>query len=359
MVRLKIVTNRKLWGMDLARAVEVIGSNSFRLRGFEIDSIVLREKDLTRAEYLELFGRVKIACDKYGIRLFSHNFIDDDIRENGFIHFSFDRFGEVKAKLDGFKEVGVSVHSVEDALFAKEYGADYVTFGHVFETDCKKGLEPRGVEKLREVCEAVSIKVWAIGGINSENACEVVECGACDGESVNEATLVSDDESVEVNRRAAYGVCMMSGVLDEIFMDVAIEEALKAQDRDETPIGAVIVRDGKVVGRGFNSVEADQNATSHAEMKAISDAAKNTGNWRLTNCEMYVTLQPCFMCSGAIVNSRIRKIHLGATHQKNEKVKRHDEISAQFLRENKVEVKYGTKERECGEMLRKFFENRR
>ena len=92
------------------------------------------------------------------------------------------------------------------------------------------------------------------------------------------------------------------------FMNEAISEAKKAYDKGETPIGAVIVKDNKIIGRGHNLTETLQDSTAHAEMLAIKDAANTLGGWRLMNCDLYVTMEPCIMCSGAIVNSRIKNI---------------------------------------------------
>ena len=94
-------------------------------------------------------------------------------------------------------------------------------------------------------------------------------------------------------------------------VEVAIEEAKKAARRGEIPIGAVIVRGGKVVARAFNKREKTQNALHHAEMIAINKACKRLGSWRLDDCDMYVTLEPCAMCMGAITNARIRKVFVG------------------------------------------------
>lgn len=95
------------------------------------------------------------------------------------------------------------------------------------------------------------------------------------------------------------------------FMDLALEEAEKALVENEIPVGAVIVKDGKVIGRGYNKKETTKDPTMHAEILAISEACRTLGDWRLNNCEMYVTLEPCPMCIGAILQSRITKLHIG------------------------------------------------
>lgn len=106
------------------------------------------------------------------------------------------------------------------------------------------------------------------------------------------------------------------GTEPEKFMKEAIRQAKKAEKIAETPVGAVIVKDGAVIARGYNKRETKQNALCHAEISAINKACKKTGSWRLTGCELYVTLEPCPMCSGAIINSRIDKVFFGAYDKK-------------------------------------------
>ena len=98
--------------------------------------------------------------------------------------------------------------------------------------------------------------------------------------------------------------------MEEKFMDLAIKEAKKAELKDEVPIGAVIVKDGKVIARAHNLMEKTQLATAHAEILAINKACKKLKSWRLDGAEMYVTIEPCSMCAGAIVNARIKKVYL-------------------------------------------------
>ena len=103
---------------------------------------------------------------------------------------------------------------------------------------------------------------------------------------------------------------------DEFFMEAALDEAEKAQKEKEVPIGAVVVRHGEIVGRGYNKREYGKNALYHAEILAINDACKNLGGWRLWECELYVTMEPCPMCAGAIINSRIKRIVYGCRDSK-------------------------------------------
>ena len=99
---------------------------------------------------------------------------------------------------------------------------------------------------------------------------------------------------------------------DEKFMLAAIEEAKKAYQINEVPIGAVVVKDDEIVGTGYNRRETDKNAIYHAEMMAIDNACKKLGGWRLWQCEIYVTLEPCPMCAGAIINSRLKRVVFGS-----------------------------------------------
>ncbi len=94
-------------------------------------------------------------------------------------------------------------------------------------------------------------------------------------------------------------------------MDLALEEAKKAERLGEVPVGAIIVRDGEIIARAHNLKETLKNPLAHAEMLAINEACKKLGNWRLLDCEMYITLEPCPMCAGAILQSRISKVHIG------------------------------------------------
>lgn len=103
---------------------------------------------------------------------------------------------------------------------------------------------------------------------------------------------------------------------DEFFMRIALEEAEKAKSEDEVPVGAVIVRNGEIVARMYNTREYGKNALYHAEIKAIDEACKRLGGWRLVGCTMYVTLEPCPMCAGAIINARVERVVYGAPDHK-------------------------------------------
>ena len=106
-------------------------------------------------------------------------------------------------------------------------------------------------------------------------------------------------------------------MMEEQFMERALALAKEAADEGEVPVGAVVVRKGEIVGEGRNRREKAKNALSHAELEAISDACTRLGGWRLWECELYVTLEPCPMCAGAIVNARIPQIYFGAFDPKN------------------------------------------
>ena len=105
--------------------------------------------------------------------------------------------------------------------------------------------------------------------------------------------------------------------MKEKFMNVALKCAIKAFEKDEVPIGACIVLNGKVIAKAYNQMEKTQDATSHAEILAIKKACKKLNSWRLEDCELFVTLEPCAMCAGAIVNARIKKVYFGATEPKS------------------------------------------
>lgn len=146
---------------------------------------------------------------------------------------------------------------------------------------------------------------------------------------------------------------------EEFFMKEALKEAKKAYSLKETPIGAVIVYNGEIVGRGYNQIETTQNPVNHAEIMAIQDACRNLDRWRLFDCEMYITMEPCVMCAGAIVNSRIKKLYVGARHMKNHVVDKHNRYKIEIYNDSKVEFKFGILEEECSNLLTNFFKEKR
>lgn len=145
--------------------------------------------------------------------------------------------------------------------------------------------------------------------------------------------------------------------MQEKFMKEALRLAKKAKALGEVPIGAVVVVDGKIVGRGYNMRTRLQMATAHAEMRAIDRACKKCGSWRLPEAELYVTLEPCPMCMGAVLNARIRKVWFGAYEQKGRSLTA--ELAAANLLNHTVEVTGGIMERECSEVLSSFFSEMR
>ena len=145
---------------------------------------------------------------------------------------------------------------------------------------------------------------------------------------------------------------------DKVFMDAALELAREAMAEGEVPVGCVIVRDGQIVGRGRNRRETAKTALGHAEIEAIADACKNLGGWRLWDCTLYVTLEPCPMCAGAIINARIPWVIYGAADAKNGACGSVcDLFSMDFNHHPKV--KTGVQEEACAQLLTEFFQQLR
>lgn len=143
--------------------------------------------------------------------------------------------------------------------------------------------------------------------------------------------------------------------LEEKYMKAALKEAKKAYALDEVPIGCVIVQDGKIIARGYNRRNTDKNTLAHAELTAIKKASKKTGDWRLEDCVMYITLEPCQMCAGAIVQSRIPKIVIGAMNPKAGCAGSVLNLLQVAQFNHQVEVEKGVLEEECASMLSQFF----
>lgn len=143
------------------------------------------------------------------------------------------------------------------------------------------------------------------------------------------------------------------------FMDEAIKEAKKAYAKGETPIGAVIVMEGEIISRGHNEKELKQDATLHAEITAIKKASKKLQSWRLNQCDMYVTLEPCVMCAGAIIQSRIRRLYIGAPDPKAGAAGSVINVFSVDGFNHNVEVIQGISEEECSSILRNFFKELR
>ena len=141
----------------------------------------------------------------------------------------------------------------------------------------------------------------------------------------------------------------------ERFMKEAIRQAKKARALEEVPIGCVIVRDGKIIARGYNRRNTDKKTLSHAELNAIRKASKKLGDWRLEGCTMYVTLEPCQMCAGALVQSRIDRVVIGSMNPKAGCAGSVLNLLEMDGFNHKVEVEQGVLQEECSSMLSDFF----
>lgn len=176
------VTNRKLVQGDFLGQIEKIFAAG-------IPKLILREKDLPPGEYVSLAREVMELGAACRAEVILHFFVEEAISLGAkSIHLPLGRALEYRESLKHFETLGISTHSLEQVRQAEELGVSYVTFGHVFATDCKKGLVPKGLEALQEVCEATHLPVYGLGGINSENCGKVLAAGAA-------------------------GYCMMSGVM--------------------------------------------------------------------------------------------------------------------------------------------------
>lgn len=171
------VTNRRLCTRPFLEQLERV----CRLRP---EAVILREKDLPETEYERLAAQVMEVCERHQVRCILHTYTGAARRLGGrAIHLPLPLLREQAECLDGFETVGVSIHAVGEAAEAQRLGASYVTAGHIYATDCKKGVPPRGLEFLRQVCGSVDIPVYAIGGIGLEKGQleEVKACGARGG----------------------------------------------------------------------------------------------------------------------------------------------------------------------------------
>lgn len=142
---------------------------------------------------------------------------------------------------------------------------------------------------------------------------------------------------------------------DRYFMELALKEAKKAYKLGEVPIGAIIVRENKVIAKAFNRREVDKSALSHAEVLAIKEACKELGGWRLIGCTLYVTLEPCLMCAGAIINSRIERVVYAADDPKAGAVRSLYRVLEDPRLNHQVEVVEGILKEESSSLLKQFF----
>jgi thiamine-phosphate pyrophosphorylase len=189
--KLYVVTNRQL--IEKGNIFSVIEN---AVQG-GADAVILREKDLPSNELLLMAKKLKAITDKGNIPLIINNNIEVATEINAYgYHTSFQNFINTKIKFQGAK--GVSVHSLQEALKAEKLGADYLLSGHVFETDCKKGLKGRGISFIKEICNQVYIPVVAIGGISEKNIAEVLNCGAY-GIAVMSSVMTAENPYVKTS----------------------------------------------------------------------------------------------------------------------------------------------------------------
>src|SRR5216110_3754444 len=146
---------------------------------------------------------------------------------------------------------------------------------------------------------------------------------------------------------------------DEIFMRDALRLAEKARVSEEVPVGAVVVKDGKVISRGYNQVELLKDATAHAEMLALTAAEAAVGDWRLTDCDLYVTKEPCPMCAGAIVHTRIRRVIFGCTDIRAGAGGTVMNLLQMPALNHRCQITSGVLQTECASILQDFFRKKR
>lgn len=145
----------------------------------------------------------------------------------------------------------------------------------------------------------------------------------------------------------------------EKWMKEALKEAKKAEEKLEVPVGCVIVKDGKIIARAHNLKEGKADTTKHAEVIAIQRASKKLKSWRLLDCEMYVTLEPCSMCAGAMIQARIKKVYIGAMDAKTGACGSVLNLLQDYPFNHTVEVETGIEKEKCEEILKRFFKNLR
>ncbi|MDC7955666.1 thiamine phosphate synthase [Fusobacterium simiae] len=199
-IKLNIISNRKLCeDENLEKQIEKIFSAYKRkiiLENFEIVALTLREKDLDKKEYLELLEKIYPICQKYKIDLIVHENYDlslSDKYDIAGLHLKYDTFKSLNKNIreeliKKYKRIGVSIHGIDEATEVENLGASYIVAGHIFETDCKKYLEPRGLKFIKDLSSTLTIPIFAIGGINKKNSDLVINSGA-------------------------FGVCMMSSLM--------------------------------------------------------------------------------------------------------------------------------------------------
>ena len=145
----------------------------------------------------------------------------------------------------------------------------------------------------------------------------------------------------------------------EYFMKEALKQAKKAYNKLEVPVGVVIVKDDNIIARAYNQKEMKNSPIKHAEIIAIEKACKKLNNWRLNDCEMYVTLEPCPMCAGAIINSRIKKVYIGAVQEKTGACGSKVDLIEEYKTETKIDIEFGILKDKCLNLVQEFFKELR
>lgn len=162
------------------------------------------------------------------------------------------------------------------------------------------------------------------------------------------------EEKLRREEEARQQALILKQKTDEKFMKQALLQAKKAKELGEVPIGCVIVQDGKVIGRGYNRRNTDKSTLSHAEITAIRKASKKLNDWRLEECTLYVTLEPCQMCAGAIVQARVKEVVIGAMNPKAGCAGSILNLFTMKQFNHQVQTTYGVCEAECSQILKQF-----
>lgn len=170
-----------------------------------------------------------------------------------------------------------------------------------------------------------------------------------------ENRLRAKEEKLRREEEARQQALIIKQKTDEKFMKQALLQAKKAKELGEVPIGCVIVQDGKVIGRGYNRRNTDKSTLSHAEITAIRKASKKLNDWRLEECTLYVTLEPCQMCAGAIVQARVKAVVIGAMNPKAGCAGSILNLFTMKQFNHQVQTTYGVCEAECSQILKQFF----
>lgn len=170
-----------------------------------------------------------------------------------------------------------------------------------------------------------------------------------------ENRLRAKEEKLRREEEARQQALIIKQKTDEKFMKQALLQAKKAKELGEVPIGCVIVQDGKVIGRGYNRRNTDKSTLSHAEITAIRKASKKLNDWRLEECTLYVTLEPCQMCAGAIVQARVKEVVIGAMNPKAGCAGSILNLFTMKQFNHQVQTTYGVCEEECSRILKQFF----